>query len=361
MTKRVEIRQAGRTIAVPEGVTILDAALGQGIDYPHGCRSGRCGSCKSRLVSGAVELLEHSRFALSGEEKAHGLILACRATLVTDAAVAWLGDGDDAPSHPRRRLACRVRAIESVTHDIKVVRLVTEGTEPLAFTAGQYVRLTFPRVPTRDYSMANAPGGRELEFHIRRVPDGETSGHVHALLDVGDPVSLEGPFGAAYLREQHTGPILCVAGGSGLAPIKAIVEAAIANGMRQPIHIYFGARGERDLYLVDHFERLAQRHPNLTYTPVLTDAPVGTYRRGGFVTDAVASDLQDLDGWKAYVAGPPMMVEAAMLICMARGLRPDDLHADVFFTPGTTSAPGYAPVFKSYQTELLGGGNDEHR
>lgn len=340
MTKHVELRQAGRAIAVPQGVTILEAALADGIAYPHGCRSGRCGSCKSRLVSGAVDLLDHSRFALSDEEKAQGLILACRAVPTTDASVAWLGGDEETPSHPRRRLNCRVTAIANVTHDIKHVQLAIEGADPLAFTAGQYARLTFPGAPARDYSMASGPGEQQLEFHIRRVPGGATTRRIHALLKPGDPVWVEGPFGASYLREQHAGPILCIAGGSGLAPIKGIVEAAIAGGMKQPIHVYFGARSDRDLYLVEHFEGLAQRHPHLSFTPVLSDAPVGARWRTGFVTDAVAQDLQDLDGWKAYVAGPPPMVEAAMQIGAARGLRSEDLHADVFFTPEETSARG---------------------
>ena len=338
MTNHVDIRQAGRAVAVEEGVTILDAALAEGIDYPHGCRSGRCGSCKSRLVGGKVELLEHSRFALSEEEKAQGLILACRATPSTDAIVAWLGSGDAPPSHPRRLLYCRVTAIENATRDIKVIRLVADGTAPLAFAPGQYARLSFPGAPARDYSMASASGGRELEFHVRRVPGGAASETVHAQLRVGDAVLLAGPFGSSYLREHHTGPILCIAGGSGLAPIKAIVEAALAHAMRQPIHVYVGARSERDLYLVDHFEGLAQRHPNLAFTPVLSEAPPGAHRRTGFVTDAVAADLRDFDGWKAYVAGPPAMVEAAMRICQARGLRSEDLHADVFFTPEEATA-----------------------
>jgi len=338
MTKYVEIRQAGRRIEVPEGGTILEAALADGIAYPHGCHSGRCGSCKSRLVSGEVDLLDHSRFALSEEEKAQGLILACRAIPRTDAIVAWLGSDEETASHPRRRLNCRVKAIKDATHDIKHIRLTIVGGDPLAFTAGQFARLTFPDAPTRDYSMASEPGERELEFHIRQVPGGAATQRIHALLKLGDPVLVEGPFGSSYLREQHAGPILCVVGGSGLAPIKGIVEAAIAHGMKQPIHVYFGARSDRDLYLVDHFEGLAQRHPNLTFTPVLSDAPLGARWRTGFVTDAIAKDLQDFDGWKAYVAGPPPMVEAAMQIVAERGLRREDLHADVFFTPGEASA-----------------------
>ncbi|MBM1171556.1 2Fe-2S iron-sulfur cluster-binding protein [Microvirga arabica] len=332
-TTRVEIRQAGLAIEVPEGRTILEVALEQGIDYPHGCRSGRCGSCKSRLVAGEVDLLDHTRFALSTEEKAQGLILACRALPRTDAAVAWLGGDEEVANHPRRRLHCRVVSIEDATHDIKRIRLAVEDGAPLTFTAGQYARVTFPGAPTRDYSMANWPNEPELEFHIRRVPGGAVTTRTHALLKLGDPVTVEGPFGSSYLREKHAGPILCIAGGSGLAPIKSIVETALEHGIKQPIHVYFGVRTERDLYLVDHFEGLEARHTNLTFMPVLSETPQQAKWRTGFVTDAVGQDLQDLDGWKAYVAGPPAMVDAAMVVMTARGLRPHDLHADVFFTP----------------------------
>lgn len=203
---------------------------------------------------------------------------------------------------------------------------------PLLFTAGQYAQVGFDGVPARSYSMANRHGDDSLEFHIRKVPGGVTSQHVHEALKAGDKLTLEFPLGSSYLRQHHSGPILCIAGGSGLAPIKSIVETALAHGMKQPIHVYFGARGARDLYLVEHFETLADRHNNLSFTAVLSDTQVAPHRHG-FVTDAVAEDLADFDGWKAYVAGPPPMVDAAMAMAFARGLRPEDMHADVFFTP----------------------------
>ncbi|MCW2271559.1 oxidoreductase [Pseudomonas sp. MYb187] len=334
MSKRIEIRQAGRTLTVSAGMTVLEAALADEIFFPHGCRSGRCGSCKSRLISGEVDLLDHSRFALSDEEKAQGLILACRAIPRTDAVIAWLGGDEWVPAHPHRQLSCRVETVEHVTHDIMQVRLVVaDGADPMAFSAGQYARLTFPGAATRDYSMASRPGERALEFHIRRVPGGAASERIHTLLKVGDPVVVEGPFGASYLREQHSGPMLCIAGGSGLAPIKSIIETALAYGMKQPIHCYFGTRSERDLYLVEHFERLAQRYSNLVFMPVLSDATAATGWRTGLVTDAIAADLKDFDGWKVYVAGPPAMVDAAMQLTLLQAGRAEDVHADVFFTP----------------------------
>lgn len=336
--RHVEIRSAGRTISVPDGRTILEVALEEGIPYPHGCRSGRCGSCKSRLVAGEVDLLDHTRFALSDQEKSQGFILACRALPRTDLTVAWMGGDEEVAGHPVRRLQCRVVSVEDATHDIKRIRLAAEDSEFLAFAAGQYARVTFPGTPTRDYSMANWPDDPELEFHVRRVPGGAATERIHGRVGVGDLVLVEGPFGSSYLREKHAGPILCIAGGSGLAPIKSIVETALAHGMKQPIHLYFGVRTEHDLYLVDHFEGLEARHTNVTFTPVLSEAPAQRTWRTGLVTDAVAQDLKDLDGWKAYVAGPPAMVEAAMDVTKTRGLRPEDLHADIFFTPEEIAA-----------------------
>lgn len=227
----------------------------------------------------------------------------------------------------------RVVAIDDATHDIRQIRLEAETGEAVAFKPGQYAQVTFNGVPARDYSMANQPGRAHLEFHIRHVPGGATSEYVARSLKVGDEVSVRGPLGSSFLREQHTGPILAVAGGSGLAPIKSIVETALASGLRQPIHLYFGVRTERDLYLIDHFSLLASAYDNLTFIPVLSEVSRSDHFRTGLVTDAIVNDVQDLDGWKAYMAGPPAMIDAAGIMLRELGLRGEDIHADVFFTP----------------------------
>jgi len=134
------------------------------------------------------------------------------------------------------------------------------------------------------------------------------------------------------LREKHSGPILGIAGGSGLAPVKAVAETALAKGMGQPIRIYFGARSEHDLYLLHRFAALTERHANLSFVPVLSEDSCAGFR-SGYVSDAVAADLGDFDGWKAYLAGPPAMVDAAGPVLLERGLRAADIHADVFYTP----------------------------
>jgi CDP-4-dehydro-6-deoxyglucose reductase/ferredoxin-NAD(P)+ reductase (naphthalene dioxygenase ferredoxin-specific) len=338
MSFKVRIAQAARTIEVPTGSTILQAALDQGVGYPFGCQSGNCGACKSHLTKGEVTMEGYSEFALSDEEKARGFILACRAVPWEDCDVAWLEE-DDLVVHPRRLLACKVVGLDNATHDIKRVRLAIESGGPFDFSAGQFASVTFEGCPPRDYSMANVPGDRVLEFHVRRTVGGATSAHVAEKLKLGDSVRVEGPFGPSYLREAHRGPIIAVAGGSGMAPLKSIVERALAKELPQHIYFYFGVRTERDLYLHDHFGKLAATHKNLHFIPVLSEGD-GMDRRCGLVHEAVAEDFDEFDGCKAYLAGPPVMVEAATRLFEQRGMRRVDIHADAFYTAAEMAQAG---------------------
>ncbi len=338
MSFKARIAQADRTIEVPTGGTILEAALDAGVGYPFGCQSGNCGACKSHLVKGDVTMEGYSEFALSDEEKGRGLILACRSVPWEDCEVAWLEE-DDLIVHPRRVLTCKVAGLDDATHDIKRVRLSIESGGPFDFSAGQFASVTFEGCPPRDYSMANVPGDPVLEFHVRRTQGGATSAHVAETLKVGDSVRVEGPFGASYLREAHRGPIIAVAGGSGMAPLKSIVERAIQKEMPQHIYFYFGVRSERDLYLHDHFAALAEKHPHLHFTPVLSEGD-GAGRRIGLVHEAVAADFDEFDGCKAYLAGPPVMVEAAIKLFEQRGMRRIDVHADAFYTAAEMANAG---------------------
>ena len=259
----------------------------------------------------------------------------------SDAEIAWL-DTDELVVHPQRQLKCRVAGLEQATHDIRIVRLEILSGGPFSFAAGQYAQVKFAGLPARDYSMANRPDQAGLEFHIRQLGGGTASVYAATQLKLGDPVSVEGPLGTSYLRALHTGPILAIAGGSGLAPIKSIVATALAQGMAQPIRLYFGVRDERDLYGEREMAALAAVHPNFRFTPVLSTPSGPTARRTGFVHHAVAADLDDIDGMKAYLAGPPPMVEAAAALLAARGLRREDIHADAFYTEAEKAALGAA-------------------
>ena len=238
-----------------------------------------------------------------------------------------------------RRLDCRVAGIEDVARDVRVVLLDAAGRR-FPFRAGQYASLGFGDLPPRDYSMANPPHRAPLEFHVRRMGAEGVSDYVARALRPGQRVTVEGPYGDAWLRRDHAGPILAVAGGSGLAPIKSIVETAIRSGTTRAIHLYFGVRDEPDIYLEDHFQSLARAHPNVRFVPVLSDPAGPTGRRSGTVADAVAGDFEGFGGFKAYLAGPPAMVEAAEQVLSARGLDPGDIHADPFFLEAEKAAPG---------------------
>lgn len=338
MSFKVRIARADRAIDVPAGTTILEAALDAGIAYPFGCQSGNCGACKSRLLRGEVAMQGYSEFALSDEEKSRGLILACRAVPQAESEVAWLEE-DDLIVHPRRLLACEVASLDDATHDIKRVRLRIVSGGPFDFSAGQFASVAFDACPPRDYSMANVPGDPILEFHVRRTAGGAASMHVAERLAVGDEVRVEGPFGSSYLREAHRGPIIAVAGGSGMAPIKSVVERALQKELPQHIYFYFGVRTERDLYLHDHFAALAEKHANLHFVPVLSEGD-GMHHRSGLVHEAVGRDFDELDGCKAYIAGPPVMVEAATRLFEARGMRRVDIHADAFYTAAEMASAG---------------------
>ena len=318
-----------RAVAAQDGQTVLEAALAAGVPFPFSCRAGNCGACKCHLIDGEVLELPSSAFALTPEEHSAGMVLACRTQLWGDARVVL---PDEAPAHPHCRLEAQVSAVERVTADIAVVRLTIESGGPFAFEAGQFARLTFPNGIARDYSMANRPWEPQLEFHIRALPDGLASTYVYRRLAVGDRVRVAGPSGNAWWRGRHTGPLLGLAGGTGLAPLASIVATALGHGSTQPIHLYVGARSEADLYGLAPLEQLAARYANFTVQAVLSDPCAATARRRGMVTEALAADWPDLAGAKLYMAGPPAMVEAGLRLARARGLPASDIHADPFIS-----------------------------
>jgi CDP-4-dehydro-6-deoxyglucose reductase/ferredoxin-NAD(P)+ reductase (naphthalene dioxygenase ferredoxin-specific) len=331
MSFKISIRGRAEPVVAEIGETILAAATRAGVPYPYGCRSGNCGACKSQLYAGDVELSPYSEYALSKAERAQDLILACRAVPWSDCEVAWL-EPDEVAVHPLRKLDCEVVGAEFATHDIRVVRLRVDAGGPFEFTAGQFAAVTFPGQPARDYSMASRADQEFLEFHIRLVPGGAVTAYVTERLHIGDRVRVEGPHGTSYYRSGFRGPILALAGGSGVAPIKSIVETALRAGARQPIRLYFGARAERDLYLEAHFRALAEQHSNLTFVPVLSEPDAATTRRTGFLSDAIAHDFTDLDGYKAYLAGPPPMIDSCVAVLKRLGLARQHFHADAFYT-----------------------------
>jgi naphthalene 1,2-dioxygenase ferredoxin reductase component len=231
---------------------------------------------------------------------------------------------------PDRTLTCRIAELEAATADIRILRLAPPANAGFDFRPGQYAKLGFGQLPPRDYSMASRPGARLVEFHIRDMGNGPSRYAVREL-QLGETVSLVGPLGGAYLRAEHAGPLVAVAGGSGLAPMKSIIDAALHLRLRQEVRLYVGARAARDLYLVEHFAGLAAAHANFRFVPVLSEPKGPTAMRTGLVGEHVAADIAGLPGAKVYLAGPPIMVESTVALLLARRIDPEDIHADPFY------------------------------
>lgn len=320
------VQPLGRALAVKAGDNLLDALQSNGVPVSYSCRAGRCGTCRCKLIEGRVlESAGDVKLTNPGEGN-H--VLACMCT-ITENCVIEIPEPDEIVMHPARILKTTVVALEDLTHDIR--RLVLKSSKPLSFSPGQYAMLQFTPEHVRPYSMASLPDEATLEFHLRRVPGGRVTGYVFEQLRPGDQVRVSGPMGTAYLRKKHEGPLLCIAGGTGLAPVLSIVRAATALKMTNPVHLYFGVRSSRDLYGLDWLEDLSSVNPNLHLHVVLATNEPGTRHRVGLVTDAVAADWQDLRGWRAYLCGAPPMVEAATLIAKSKGIALEHIYADAFY------------------------------
>lgn len=232
-------------------------------------------------------------------------------------------------AHPSRVMLCRVDGLADLTHDIRELRLAIAAGGPFNFSAGQYAQIEFASGLSRHYSMASTPAEKKLAFQLRRSANGKTNSYV-AQLKLGDRVTVSGPFGSSYLRSKHTGPVLLVAGGSGLAPIYSVLCSLLGRGSGERVALYFGVRNERDVYHERFLANLAAKHDNFCYQIVLSEPDGESGRRRGLVHQAVAEDVADAAGYTAYLAGPPAMVEAIGQLLLGRGVARRDIHADAF-------------------------------
>jgi naphthalene 1,2-dioxygenase ferredoxin reductase component len=334
MSFKVKI-QNRKEILVDMGNTILEAALEQGVNFPHGCKTGNCGACKSEKISGDIEMSPFSEFALESEEEEKGMILACRSVPWSDCEIRIIDGQLEETLNDFKviNIECVVKKLTKVTDDIYILNLKINSEKEFKFKAGQYAELYFDQCKEKHFSMANPPSTNELEFHIKTLDGGEVSDYVKNTLEIGETIKVKGPFGNAYLRDGHKGPIIAVAGGTGLAPILSIIQASQDIKMKQPIQVYYGAQSEKDLYFVKQFEEMIQNNKNLSFFPVVMEPSKSKELRSGLVTDVVIENIKDFDGYKAYLAGPPKMVEAAEKILSSHGIRKVDMHSDAFYTP----------------------------
>lgn len=237
-------------------------------------------------------------------------------------------------------VACRVRDIDAASPEVRIIRLESEGADLFDWRAGQYASFRIGDLEPRDYSIANAPGEGVIELHIRRSGSGGVSDYICDALKPGDSVDVQGAFGGAYYRARHEGPILAIAGGTGLAPMKAIVEMALASGFKKDVHLYFGVREEAELYLERYFIEMTHTYPNFRFVTVISEPKENSGRRTGLVSQAVAADFQLLYGYQCYLAGPPVMVDACAGMLKLKSVPRHDIFADAFYTEAEMQARG---------------------
>ena len=332
MAFNATLRPSGHTYAVPEGETLLQAALDAGLTVPYGCRNGACGACKGKVLEGRVDLGGAQDSALSPADRDEGLLLFCCARPLTDVIVECR-EVRSLQDIPVRTLPCRVQKMEKLAPDVMALYLKLPANERLQYLAGQYLEFLLKDGRRRAFSIANAPHDDELlELHVRMVPGGQFTGHVFATMKERDILRIEGPLGSFFLREESKKPAVLLAGGTGFAPIKALVEHAIHNHMTRPMHVYWGARDRTGLYLPDLGGAWAGAHAHITYVPVLSDAtPEDAWAgRTGLVHRAVLEDHPDLSGFQVYACGAPAMIDAARADFTAAGLPSDEFFADSF-------------------------------
>jgi len=332
MTFKVRIEPSGHEFTVAEKETVLDAALRQGITLPYSCRNGSCGTCKGRLRAGEVDYGVYEDKALSAAERAAGFALFCQARPCTDLVVE-AKELAAAAGIAIRTLPARVVKMEKAADDVMILSLKLPANQRLQFLAGQYLDILLKDNQRRSFSLANPPHADDtLQLHIRRVPNGLFTTHVFTQMKEKDLLRLRGPLGVFFLREESERPAILVAGGTGFAPMKSILEHAFARGVTRPLHLYWGVRARRDLYMDALPQAWVRTHAHFRYTPVLSEPRPEEVRDGrtGWVHDAVVADYPDLSDYEVYASGPPPMIEAIKQTFFARGLAPDRLFFDSF-------------------------------
>ncbi len=312
--------------------SVLDAALRAGIQLPYGCRSGTCGACKAVLVEGEIHYGSTEPEALTEDDLINNRILCCQARAGTD-LVLRIKTVQETREIPIKTLPSRVMHMKQLSHDVMGLWLKLPSSERLQFLAGQYIDILMKDGRERSFSLANAPHDDEyLQLQIRYYDGGVFSELVFKEMKEKTLLRIKGPFGNFFLREESDRPSLFIAGGTGFAPVKSIIEHMIAKQDKRPVSLYWGVRAKRDLYQDELARSWAEEHDNIKYVPVLSEPMEGDEWQGktGFVHEAVLEDFSDFSDFDVYASGPPVMVQAVHEALTTRGLPEERLYSDAF-------------------------------
>lgn len=336
MKRAVRIAQ-GAEFSCEDGDTLLRAGLRAGLGFPYECNAGSCGTCKVELVEGRVDSLRPDAPGLSEADRAKGRVLACQSRPLADCTIKVRLRAENVPHHRPARFRATLAGHRDLTHDMREFRFATDGAP--GFLPGQYALFHTPGLEApRTYSMSNVDDrSAEWQFIVRRVPGGAGTAMLFDRVAVGDAIPLDGPYGLAYLRLQSPRDIVCVAGGSGLAPILSIVRGAV----REPalaarrIHVFYGARTLRDIAGEAELAALPGFGERITFQAVLSDTQAGApgwHGPTGFVHDYVAGWAGDrMASHEWYFAGPPPMAQAMQRLLVAKRVPYPQVHFDSFY------------------------------
>jgi CDP-4-dehydro-6-deoxyglucose reductase len=343
MPHQVTIQPSGHQFTVEDDETILEAALREGFALPYGCRNGACGSCKGKVISGQLDYGVYQPNALKDDEKIQGRALFCCARPLSDMTIEAKEIGA-AKDLVVKTLPCRVEKLEKRADDVMLVKIKLPANERLQFLAGQYIDFQLKDGKSRSYSLANPPHDDALlELHIRHVPGGLFTDQVFSTLKERDILRLKGPLGSFFIREDSDKPMIFIAGGTGFAPIKGMLEHAFSEHTDRELVLYWGVRALKDLYMAELPQRWLAEHPNFSFIPVLSNPAPDDHWQGrtGFVHEAVLADFSDLSGYQVYACGAPIMVDNARENFVGkRGLPEDDFFADAFiYAADSETAP----------------------
>ncbi len=332
MTNQVRIQPSGHQYSVADGETILTGAIDAGFNLPYGCRNGACGACKGKVLAGFVDHGDYQPSALTEAEIDAGLALFCCAKPLSDVEIECREVSALNGIKPKI-LPVRVQSMEKLSHDVMAMFLKLPSNERMQFLAGQYIEFLMKDGQRRAFSLANAPHNDDfLELHLRLVPGGKFTEYVFNEMQEKTILRIEGPFGTFYLREDSQKPIIFVAGGTGFAPIKGIVEHILHTGIQRDMVLYWGARSLEDLYMSSLPKNWTEMNPKFKFVPVLSE-PLesdGWTGRTGLVHQAVLDDFADLSAYQVYCCGAPGMVDTALESFKAQGLPSDEFFSDAF-------------------------------
>jgi CDP-4-dehydro-6-deoxyglucose reductase, E3 len=327
MDRRVVILETAQSFTVGAGESVLQAALRQDVRLAHECTFGGCGTCRLKLVEGSVDYDEFPP-ALTPEEAEQGYALACQARPQSDLVISV----EPAPAglcEPQRCTAL-VQDLRWFTPDVANLRLELPGHEFFSYLPGQHMNVHLGDGTHRSFSMASLPRANRVDFHVRRISGGQFTQGRLTTLRPGDSLDVELPLGNFRYHAEDYRPILMVATGTGLAPLKSMLESLMDDPDCPPVWLYWGGRDEPALYLGEEIGRWAPRLYEFQYVPVLSRAKAEWQGRRGHVQDAVLADFDDLSEHSIYLCGSPAMISDAKQAFLARGADLPHIYSDGF-------------------------------